>query len=496
MRRWWLLLLGWLLTAAARAGEPAVEQALALQKTIQKVIGRAEPAIACILVSRSDLYHKLAKRPSADASAPGKLGAFSPSILFNLDKDEQKRLRAQLDLADPRHVPEAFGSGVVMDPKGLVLTNYHVVQDATKIFVRLPGGTAGYADIHAADPRSDLAVLRLLTPGPAALPTLSMGKDATIERGQFVVALANPYAAGFRDGQPSASWGIISSTRRRAPGILAEEDANAKPLYAWGTLLQTDVRLNLGCSGGALVNLRGELIGLTTALAAIQGTDNPGGFAVPLDASFRRIVQVLLRGEEVEYGFLGVGFSAVRTTGGGAGLERVISGSPADVDAKLRPRDVILAIDGQPVRDVDDAFLALGMQLAGSKITLDVRRVGRTFTTHATLAKFTVAGTKIASAPGKRPFVRGLRVDHASVLVQRPHSLFSVPPGVVVTDVEPGSAAAEAGLKAGDIIVQVNQQRLTNPSGFYQTVAQNEGPWDLLLYGGGPNEPPTKVVVK
>jgi S1-C subfamily serine protease len=496
MRRWSLLLVGWLLSAVARAGEPAAEQALALQKTIQKVIGRAEPAIACILVSRSDLYHKLAKRPNADVSVPGKLGAFTPSILFNLDKEEQKRLRAQLDLADPRHVPEAFGSGVVMDPKGLVLTNYHVVQDATKIFVRLPGGTASYADIHAADPRSDLAVLRLLTPGLAALEALPMSKDTTIERGQFVVALANPYAAGFRDGQPSASWGIISSTRRRAPGILAEEDANAKPLYAWGTLLQTDVRLNLGCSGGALVNLRGELIGLTTALAAIQGTDNPGGFAVPLDASFRRIAAVLLRGEEVEYGFLGVGFSALRTTGGGAGLERVISGSPADVDAKLRPRDVLLAIDGQPVRDVDDAFLALGMQLAGARVALNVRRAGRTLTTHATLAKFTVAGTKIASSPGKRPFVRGLRVDHASVLVQRPHSLLSVPPGVVVSEVQPESAAAQAGLKTGDIIMQVNQQRLRSPAAFYEAVSNQQEAWELLLYGGGPNEPPTKVVVK
>jgi len=495
MRRWSLLLLGWLLTGAARAGEPARDQALALQKTIQSVIGRAEPAIACILVSRSDLYHKLAKRPTDASITPGKLGPFIPSILFNLDKEEQKRLRAQLDLADPRHVPEAFGSGVVMDAKGLVLTNYHVVQDATKIFVRLPGGTASYADIHAADPRSDLAVLRLLNPGPGPLQALPLGNDATIERGQFVVALANPYAAGFRDGQPSASWGIISNTRRRAPGILAEEDANAKPLYAWGTLLQTDVRLNLGCSGGALVNLRGELIGLTTALAAIQGIDNPGGFAVPMDAAFRRIAGVLLRGEEVEYGFLGVGVSAVRTSGGAA-LERVINGSPADVDAKLRPRDVLLAIDGQPVRDVDDAFLALGMQLAGSRIALDIRRGGRTVTTHATLAKFTVAGAKIASAPGKRPFVRGLRVDHASVLVQRPHSLLSVPPGVFISDVQPGSPAADAQLKTGDIIMHVDGQRVTTPAAFYEAVSQTQGPWELLLYGGSPNEPPVKATVK
>src|SRR5207253_5161210 len=109
------------------------------------------------------------------------------------------------DLADPSNVPESYGSGVVISDKGLVLTNYHVVRDATKVYVRLPGGKGSYADIHAADPRSDLAVLKLLDPQvrPAAL---KLGDGSRLRKGQFILSLANPFAAGFRDGSPSASW--------------------------------------------------------------------------------------------------------------------------------------------------------------------------------------------------------------------------------------------------------------------------------------------------
>jgi serine protease Do len=495
MRYAGVLLGSLLLAGAVRAQDPAtLEQVLALQKTIQHVIAQAEPAVACILVSRSELYAKLGQ--PANTESPGKLGAFDPSLLFSLGKEEQRRVRKLLDLADPQHVPEAFGSGVVMDAKGLILTNYHVVQDAAKVLVRLPGGKASYADIHAADPRSDLAVLRLQNSGLGRLPTISLGKEATIERGQFVLALANPYAAGFRDGQPSASWGMISNVRRRAPGILREEEGTTKPLHALGTLLQTDVRLNLGCSGGALLNLRGELIGLTTALAAIQGTDNPGGFAIPLDAAFRRIVEVLLRGEEVEYGFLGVSFSPGRGRDAGAALDRVIAGSPADVEARLRPHDMILSIDGRPVSDIDDMFLSLGSQLAGTKIKLEARRQGRTLKTEATLAKLHVPGKKIVASLGRRPYLRGLRVDYSSLLVQQPHSLLRMPPGVLITEVQPGSRAAGAELKPGEVITHVNQRAVNSPAAFYDAAAEANGAWELLLYPGAPNEPAPKVIVK
>src|SRR5262249_11783369 len=154
------------------------KQALALEKSMQKAIAKASPAIACIIVSRSDDYQRFANASPPDES--GRLGGFDPSSLdqFKLEpkgKKEREALRKALDLADPAHVPESFGSGVVIDPKGLILTNFHVVEGARKIFVRLPGNKASYADIHAADARCDLAVLKLIDQGIGPLPVLPMG---------------------------------------------------------------------------------------------------------------------------------------------------------------------------------------------------------------------------------------------------------------------------------------------------------------------------------
>src|SRR5581483_2619868 len=191
--------------------------------------------------------------------------------------------------------------------------------------------------------------------------------------------------------QPSASWGILSNIRRRPAAPLREEE-RTKPLHYYGTLLQTDARLNLGCSGGALVNLQGELVGLTTAAAAIQGGETPGGFAVPVSAGMRRILDVLLRGEEVEYGFLGVAFDGRAPEGHqGASLLNVIGGSPAHLEGGLKPRDTIVAVDGTPIRDSEDLFVQLGTRLAGSRVRLQVQRDGRELRpVEVTLAKLAV----------------------------------------------------------------------------------------------------------
>src|SRR5262249_44195655 len=161
----------------------------------------------------------------------------------------------------------------------LVLTNAHVVQKATKIFVRLPGGRGSWANIHASDPRSDLAVLQLIRP-PEGLKAIRIGDGSKLRKGSFILSLANPCAAGRRDGSASASWGIVSNIRRRAAGMTTDVDRARLTLHHLGTLMQTDVRLHVGCSGGALLNLDGELVGITTSLAALSGGETPGGFAV------------------------------------------------------------------------------------------------------------------------------------------------------------------------------------------------------------------------
>jgi serine protease Do len=493
------------------ADDPDLAQATALEKVMQKAIAYAEPSIACILVSRNEEYRKYKQAVEPDDTT-GRLGTFHWKSVdgSKFSKEQLDLLRKKLDLADPNVIPESFGSGVVVDPQGLILTNYHVVRDAIKIFVRLPGNKSAYADIHAADPRSDLAVLRVpatdlpnLQPKILPLKTIALGDGDKLQRGQFILSLANPFAAGFRDGQPSASWGILSNVRRRVPGQL-REDERSRSLHQHGTLLQLDARLNLGSSGGAVLNLQGELVGLTTALAAIHGGETPGGFAIPLDANMKRIIEVLLRGEEVEYGFLGVGLKERSPEEpNGVAVNNLAPGSPADLEGKLRPNDRILAVNGVPIQESDDLFLQLGTQLAGSKVRLDVRRSNGAFhNLEVTLAKFYVPGKKIASSPGKRPFIRGLRVDFTSLLYQQPPRLLRIPAGVFISEVQPNSAAAEAQARVGEIISHVNGQLVTNPTTFYQLAQQVRGPMELTLAGlthhdpSSKKEPASKIVLK
>jgi serine protease Do len=473
-----------LLLAAPAWGQerPRLADVRALQEAVQQAIDRAEPSVACILVSRSEGYRKFGAAPSG---TPGQLGRFDSGRHLQgfLDQDTRKQEILNLDLSNPDTVPESYGSGVVLDEAGLVLTHAHVVHKATKIYVRLPGLRGSWADIHALDPRSDLAVLRLLDPVRDLRP-LKLGDGGRLRKGTFVLSLANPFAAGFRDGSPSASWGMVSNVRRRAPGQSNDVDRTRLTVHHYGTLVQTDVRLNLGCSGGALLNLDGELVGLTTATAAISGGETPGGFAVPIDVGMRRIIEVLRRGEEVEYGFLGVWLDADSRPGKGVRLKDVAAGSPAR-RAGLMPGDWVQSINGSPVQENDDLFLLIGTQLAGNTVRLEVsnRFDGPPRTCTVKLAKYYVPGAPIAS---HRPPARaGLRVDYTSVLSPR---VREIPEGVLVREVLPGSPAARAGLREETIILGVNGKPVTTPAEFNQEMDRAAGPVELTYLNGDRQE--------
>lgn len=439
----------------------------ALEQAMQEAIKKAEPSIACILVSRSNLYRRFEDKPAADE--PGHLGGFNATrALLRLPRAPEQAARVKaLDLSDPDNTPESYGSGVVIDRAGLVLTNAHVVLGATKVYVRLPGGAGSYADIHALDGRSDLAVLRLIDRLPGLRP-LPLGDGDKAQKGQFAIALSNPFAAGFRDGSPSASFGIISNLRRRMPGKTSEVERNRLTLHHFGTLIQTDARLNLGTSGGALLDLKGTLLGLTTARAALAGVETPGGYALPMSAGLRRIVEVLHRGEEVEYGFLGVQFDATDRTG--VRLTRVLPNTGAR-RAGLKRGDYLLSIGGKRVRSHDDVFLAVGLELAGSAVAVERSRHpdGPAETVKVLLSKYYLPLPSIAS---QRPPARGgLRVDYTSLLSQRGHGFAVVPEGVVVREVVPGSAADKAGLRLDQILTAVNGRKVTNPAEYYRALA-------------------------
>jgi S1-C subfamily serine protease len=445
-------ILGGSLSWAGAADEKAeLKDALALQSAMEKAIEKVQPSVACILVARGK-----------DSST------FTPE--------------------SPDFVPESYGSGVVIDEKGLILTNEHVVRGATSLYVRLPGCKGCNAKLLASDERSDLAVIQLDKEGLKLKP-IPLGDGGKARKGQFVLSVANPFATGFEDGSPSASWGIISNLRRRGPlrpqgdkKLIGETDF-VKPLHYYGTLIQTDARLNLGCSGGALINLKGELIGLTTALAALGGSETPGGFALPIDAGMKRIIDKLKKGEEVEYGFLGVQFPGLEERRGeGVRILSAIPGGPA-FKANIEGGSCILAINGVPVQTYNECYVLIGTQLAGTTVRIEWRtNGGATRAEDVTLAKSFVPSNKFYASRKPRS-VSGLRVDYASVLASSRLDRYGIPAGVVIREVIRESPADKAGFQVNKVIKSVNGRPVNSPAEFYREVDKAGDTIELTLAG-------------
>jgi S1-C subfamily serine protease len=480
--RYGVIGIGAVLAAALVAAADEPRDARRVEQALQAAIARAEPAVACLYVYRPGRF-----RDSVGGIIP------------------------------PDAVPDYYASGVVLESSGKILTNYHVIREAAgeggdlagvRIHVRLPAAKdadsadatprEGMAGIIAADAKSDLAVLKLdLRQG--GLPTIPLGRGEDLKKGSFVVALGHPYAAGFRDGSPSASTGIVSNLRRRQPGPGSEGDRVKLPLSRFATMIQTDVRLQLGASGGALLDLDGKLVGLTTAAAALTGVDAPGGFAIPMDDVMRRIVEVMLRGEEVEYGFLGISSGPIlddgRMPGGGVLIGRVMDNSPAR-RAALMEGDVIVSVNGRSARDYDDFFLHLAATLAGRPARLVVRRGGREFAVDVPLVKGPAGDIDSTHHRPRDPHAtiatvrprdwHGLRVEYTSVL---PGSDRVIPNGVLVREAE--RAAKAAGLVPyEDIITHVNDEMVNSPRQFQDAAekATKRGESLKLTLAHGPND--------
>ena len=253
----------------------------------------------------------------------------------------------------------------------------------------------------------------------ADLAPITFGNAAELKKGQIVISLGNPYAIA-RDGQASAAWGIVANLARKAPATPSESDPTGRPtLHHYGTLIQTDAKLNLGTSGGPLLNLKGEMVGLSVALAATAGYEAAGGYAIPVDATFRRAVETLMQGREVEYGFLGVQPVNLRqqeVLGGlhGMRVAQVVRGTPA-ARSGLKPDDIVTAVDGAPIYDADGLVLNVGKLPPEAVARLSVLRGGSPRTVEVTLTKYAVRGKKIVTAAD--PAWRGLRVEYPTAVV-------------------------------------------------------------------------------
>jgi serine protease Do len=317
----WLAAIGLLLLLCPPGGfvdaqEPsALEVATAIEEVVVEAIARAERSVVAIArVEKTPPNESLSLELRPDPFGGRGIPFASPRP------------------TDPDFIPTEYATGVVIDRQGLILTAYHVLGEDSDYYVTTPDRRVFLATVRGADPRSDLAVLAVQA---TDLEPITFGDAATLNKGQFVVALGNPYAIA-RDGQVSASWGIVANLSRKAPPESDETHLTGKStLHHFGTLIQTDAKLNLGTSGGPLLNLRGEMVGLTTALAAVAGYEQSAGYAFPVDETFRRVVDALKRGREVEYGYLGISLDNLRTQPvpsgvRGAVVDQVKPGMPAD----------------------------------------------------------------------------------------------------------------------------------------------------------------------
>ena len=460
-----------LLTAGDPPSPTPIEIVSALETALADAIEKAEPSVVAIARDKdgkgeaTTAVRGRGAPPSPAADLPAGFGPFRP---FD-------------DVEIPDYIASDYGSGVVIGERGEILTAFGVVKGASRLVVRSRGMRDFDALVIAADPRSDLAVIAPADPAlwrRAKFRPSTIGDASRLRKGNFLLALGNPFNAG-RDGRASASWGILANIARKLEPPAAEATTKLQ-LRNYPTLLQLDSKLNLGMSGGAVVNLKGELVGLTTNAANAGGFDSQAGYALPIDALSRRAIEALRQGKEVEYGFLGVVLPKDKSNR----IEEVTAGTPAG-EGGLFPQDVILAIGGVPVTDSDTLVMAVNSFNPGEPIPVRIRRDEREFDKTVILAKLLVDGEVIVT--NRPPAWRGLRVDFVSTDPRsaRGNLLLEAMArgGVLITSVDPGSAADDANLKVGQIITAVAGQPIKNPVDFARATADKRGPVDLTTEG-------------
>jgi serine protease Do len=441
----------------------ALDVVTALETVLADAIAKAEPSVVAI-----------AREKSSDGEETTAVRGLNPAGRLR----EPQVVVGNIAPFEGDPISFDYGSGVVVGERGEILTAFHVVKGASRLVVRAFGLTPFEAEIIAADPRSDLAVIAPRRIPGVAMPTLkplALGDATRLRKGSFLLALGNPFNAA-RDGRPSAGWGILSNVARRLEPQPEDLMQGRRPLSVYPTLLQLDAKLNLGMSGGAVINLKGELVGLTTASANAAGFDAQAGYAVPMDALGRRLVETLRQGKEFEYGFLGIQLD-------GAGTNRVANaqpGTPAG-EGGVQTDDAILAVGDVLVSNADELALAINGFPPGVPIKLKLRRGDEVVERTVELAKFPAEEGVIATT--RPPAWRGIHVDYASTLpnVGFTQSLLSALArgGVAVLDVAPGSPGEKAGLKRGQVITHVRGRKIRNPRDFAQAIGEGDLPVSL-----------------
>jgi serine protease Do len=370
-----------------------------------------------------------------------------------------------------------LGSGVIISPDGYILTNNHVVDKATDIKVLLPDNRQFTGKVIGTDPKTDVAVVKIEASG---LPTIPLGDSSKLEVGDYAFAIGNPFGVG-----ETATMGIVSATGRNGLSIEDYED-----------FIQTDAAINPGNSGGALLNARGELIGVNTAILSGGGGNQGIGFAIPINMA-KYVMDEILKHGKVVRGYIGVGIQEVTpelarvfhvTAEKGALVSSVDPGSPGG-KAGLQRGDVVTELNGTPINGPNDLRLKVSTMAPGTTVHLKVNRNGETRDVSLTLGE-APTGKGDVNAPGgsgENSPMRGVQVQDLTDDIRQQLGLKPDLKGVVVSNVPDASPAAEAGLQRGDVIEQIDRQPVNSVTDYQRLISQAGKKTLVLLVERGGN---------
>ena len=437
-------------TAAATSNSPAQSM-----PSFAPLIERVKPAVVSIKV-------KISNASAGANDMSGQMGNLPPEIQQFL-----KRFGGQ-NGAFPNHPSAPMvgeGSGFFVSADGYIVTNNHVVQNARTVTVTTDAGKTLEAKVIGTDPKTDLAVLKVSEGGD--YPFVSFAKEAP-RIGDWVVAIGNPFGLG-----GTATAGIVSAEGR---------DIGDGP---YDRFLQIDAPINRGNSGGPAFNLKGEVVGVNTAIYSPSGGSVGVGFAIPAN-TVDSVVEALEHGGVVKRGYLGVAIQPVSQDiadsmglghAAGAIVDQVTPGTPA-AEAGLKPGDVITKVDGQPVKDAADLTVRIGSFKPGDKVALTFLRDGADKTADVTLAA--LKDNKVAAAATEQndsSRLLGVELSPAKQVSGAGDK------GVVIVNVDPNGAAADKGLAAGDVILEVAGKQVSDPDQVKSDIAasKQEGKKAVLM---------------
>ena len=439
------------LTAQAQSQRSVPDSRPAITQSFAPVVKRVTPAVVNVYASRVE---RQARNPLLD----------DPLFRQFFGGGQQS----------PR-TSQSLGSGVIVDPSGLIVTNHHVIENMTDVRVALSDRREFDAEIVLRDPRTDLAVLRIKQGGK--FPALELGDSDALEVGDVVLAIGNPFGVG-----QTVTMGIVSALARTQVGITD-----------YGFFIQADAAINPGNSGGALVDSAGRLAGINSAIYSRSGGSIGIGFAIPVNMV--KVVVAAAKGgvAQVRRPWPGATLQTVsREIAESIGLDRptgalvteLVEDGPA-AQAGLRRGDIIVAVDGMEIDDPEALSYRIGTKPIGSTASLSVLRNGQKSTrTMRLIAAPEVPARDPVTIAGRSPFT-GATVLNLSPAVKEEFSIEAFREGVVVSEVPQNSVAARIGLQKGDVVLAVNDAKIARTTDLKRLTEAPRNWWKLTIGRGG-----------